>query len=167
MQRPRIELDPYRLSVALSAIAGEYYMLAFDRAVVRLYGNRAPFPRLSLDHRRRVDGLRFLCRKYRVSVPTNQTPLLDISEDWKRVHLDYVELLQKNSKVYDTLLADPLENKEVLRVLRALRNETVKTHIPLFAVPPSGRGSQAGSLLSAEQERVRSHPDPRKHQIEK
>ena len=139
MQRPRIELEPYRLSVALSAIAGEYHMAAFDRAVIRRHGNRGPFPRLNMDHRRRVESLKFLCRKYRVSVPSNQSPLVEISEDWKRVQQDYVELLQKNSKVYDTLLEDPLHNRDVLRVLRSLRSETVKTHLPLF--PPSARVS--------------------------
>jgi len=139
MQRPQSELEPYRLSVALSAVAGEYHLAAFDRAVIRLYGNRTPFPRLNRDHRRRVEALKFLCRKYRVSVPSSQTPLLEISEDWKEVQQDYLALLEKNGKVYDTLLADPLQNKEVLRTLRTLRTETVKEHIPLF--PPSARVS--------------------------
>ena len=129
--------EPFRLVLALCAAEGEYQLEEFDRVVLRRFGSCAPFPQLYKDHQRRVNTLQYLCRKYHLGVPKNTMPRPECPKHWPEVIHTELTLLQGNLRVYDNLLILPVHEREVDRVLTALRNEIIQTHLPLVLAQAS------------------------------
>lgn len=115
---------------ALTGVAGELALFAFEKEAIQRFGPRVPLRRIVQDRQQRVEALQRLCQKYRVALPPLPVvkPVLPVS--WNEFLRREVDLLVDNLRLYNQLLDSGPGHPDADRVLINLRQETLRGHLP-------------------------------------
>jgi hypothetical protein len=122
------------LQNALTGLHGEYVGTAYYAAVVEKQGSSEPYRSLLEMDRKRCVALQKLCRKYQVTFPQKNPYLRKVSAPKSRQEAARYgqDLAQGNILLYDKLLPDVKDYRDIRAVFLLIQRETRELHLPML-----------------------------------